>query len=41
MPDNGISNEIIKTNDDNELIKDINVNINITKKPKIFTHKRK
>jgi len=40
MPDNGILDEIIKTNDNNELMKDINVNINITEKPKIFAYKR-
>jgi len=40
MPNNGILDEIIKINDDNKLIKNINININMTEKPKIFAYKR-
>jgi len=41
MLNNKILNKIIKTNNNNELIKDINININIIKKLKIFVYKRK
>ena len=40
MPDDGISDEIIKTDDDDELMKDVDVDIDMTEKPKIFAHKR-